>query len=1076
MANDPIIGIDLGTSNTVAAFADTGNSVKILADDAGYKIHPSVVSFHPNGGVVVGASAKQRKVIDPQNTIYSAKRLIGRAYSSPEVQIAKGRVPYQIKEGPNALPLIATRGGEFAVPEISAIILDHAKTLASARLGRDVTRAVVTVPASFNDAQRSATATAGAIAGLTVVRVLNEPTAAALAYGHTRNLREIIAVYDFGGGTFDITLLRLEDQVYEVLGTAGDTFLGGDDLDERLVDKMVSKFLAENRIDLRTNEVSMMRLRAVAEQTKIELSRRSRAVVRIDEIAYGPRGVPLNLQIEISRDEFVGAVSDIIDRTFPVCQEALALAGIGTDQIADVILVGGTTKIPYVRDQVSRFFAKAPRTDVNPEDAVAVGAALQATSLERILSRPRASSRQVPIVVPENLPGAEDPTMTDANIRVDQTDDPSGATMAPSELSLGGPRAKRPTAAYPQNRMSTEAGTGDRRTGAQPIVKSPTERIDTSYSVQRGGVRDEFPEVRTRPNAPNPLSNPTAASSSGGIPAQARTASLDLASPAIPLGRLTQRAMTPVPGSEPIATPSQPTVDVAAEDARAARQTQPGTGAARTITADQVSGQRPTGAIPRVPTSRQTQPVPATGPTPAVSRQTQPGAAVDGPRTTQAISAQPPPTPSPRQTQSAPAVGAPRAPSSPPVAGRATPPPMPAAARLTGKSPALAKPDESLTKTAFGVPPPPGFPARPPGSTDFDETTSAGFQGEEKTRPRAPSVPPPARAWLDEEKVRTEPRAASSPGIEQQRPRTGQASPLSAQRPPTENDDFLEIELAAPAGRPGSAPPSPASTQPLSPQVPIAAATAPTLMLSRDLDDDFEAPRNPAATAKGFQPPERAKPASAPPPQYPPAYNQALAPAAPSQALASLAGVGQYARSIPPSTPPPVAEPTGYQSRAYQEPTAHQAPAYQEPAPAPPPQRPMQVLEVTPRSLGIGTVAGFCEELIRRNARLPSEMKKLFVTSRDNQENVRIVVCQGESRRIDNNTVIGDLVLQNLPKRPRGETAIEVTFQLDASGILQVRARDSQTGREQRASLDLVGNLPQQDVSAARDRVAGLRR
>ncbi len=1084
MANDPIIGIDLGTSNTVAAFADSGSAVKILADDAGYKIHPSVVSFHPNGGVVVGASAKQRKVIDPQNTIYSAKRLIGRSYNSPEVQTAKGRVPYQIKEGPNALPLIATRGGEFAVPEISAIILDHAKTLATARLGRDVTRAVVTVPASFNDAQRSATATAGAIAGLTIVRVLNEPTAAALAYGHTRNLREIIAVYDFGGGTFDITLLRLEDQVYEVLGTAGDTFLGGDDLDERLVDKMVSKFLAENRIDLRTNEVSMMRLRAVAEQTKIELSRRSRAVVRIDEIAYGPRGVPLNLQIEISRDEFVGAVSDIIDRTFPVCQEALALAGIGTDQIADVILVGGTTKIPYVRDQVSRFFAKAPRTDVNPEDAVAVGAALQATSLERILSRPRASSRQVPIVVPENLPGFEDPTMTDANIRADQKEDPSGAVMAPSELSLGGgPRMKRPTAAYPQNRMSTEAGTGERRTGAQPIVKAPTERIDTSYSVQRGGVRDEFPEGRTRPNAPNPLTNPTAASSSGGIPAQARTASLDLASPAIPLGRLTQRAMTPVPGDEPIATSSRPTVDMAAEDARAARQTQPGTGAVRTITADQVGGQRPTGAIPRVPTARQTQPVPTTGPAPAASRQTQPGAAVDGPRTTQSqpvvartISSQPPPTPSPRQTQPTPTVAAPRATSSQPVVGRATPPPMPAV-RPTGKSPALAKPDESLTKTAFGVPPPPGFPSRPPGSTDFDVTTSAGFQGEEKTRPRAPSVPPPARPWLDEEKVRTEPRASSSPGIEPQRPRTGQMSPLSAQRPPTENDDFLELELSAPTGRPASTQPSPASTQPLSPLVPIAAATAPTMMISRDLDDDFdEEPRNPASTAKGFQPPERARPASAPPPQYPFTPNQALAPAAPSQALASLAGVGQYARSSPPSTPPPVAEPTGYQSRAYQEPTAHQAPAYQEPAPPPAPQRPMQVLEVTPRSLGIGTVAGFCEELIRRNARLPSEMKKLFVTSRDNQENVRIVVCQGESRRLDNNTVIGDLVLQNLPKRPRGETAIEVTFQLDASGILQVRARDSQTGREQRASLDLVGNLPQQDVSAARDRVAGLRR
>ncbi|MEO7735084.1 MAG: Hsp70 family protein, partial [Kofleriaceae bacterium] len=355
---DPIVGIDLGTSNSVIAHADATGSVKVLADDAGYKIHPSVVSFHPSGGVVVGAAAKQRKVIDPQNTIYSIKRLIGRSFRSPEVQTAMKRSPFAIKEGPNHAPLIVTRGGEFAVPEVSAIVLDHVRNIAAARLETPISRAVVTVPASFNDAQRSATATAGAIAGLTVVRVLNEPTAAALAYGHTRHLREIIAVYDFGGGTFDITFLKLEDQVYEVLGTSGDTFLGGDDLDERLVEKMVAKFLAENRLDLRTNEVAMMRLRAVAEQTKIELSRRSRAVVRIDEIAYGARGAPLNLQIEISRDEFVRDVADLIDRTFPVCSEALTLAQLSVGQIADVILVGGSTKIPYVRDQVTKFFGK----------------------------------------------------------------------------------------------------------------------------------------------------------------------------------------------------------------------------------------------------------------------------------------------------------------------------------------------------------------------------------------------------------------------------------------------------------------------------------------------------------------------------------------------------------------------------------------------------------------------------------------------------------------------------------------------------------------------------------------------
>ncbi|HSD86727.1 MAG TPA: Hsp70 family protein [Kofleriaceae bacterium] len=401
---DPIVGIDLGTSNTVVARADgvTGR-VQVLADANGYRIHPSVVSFHPTGSVVIGAAAKQRKVIDPKNTIFSVKRLIGRRFSEPEVQTAKQRMPYRIEEGTNQLPVIVSRGGERAVPEISALILEHARKAATTALGTEVSRAVVTVPASFNDAQRAATAAAGSIAGLTVVRVLDEPTAAALAYGHARKLDETIAVFDFGGGTFDMTILKLTAQACEVLGTAGDTFLGGDDLDERLVDLMVEKFLLDHRSDLRTNEVSMLRLRAVAEQTKIELSRRSRSAVRVDEIAYGPNGKPLDLQIEIRRDELVRGIAGIVDKTFPLCEEALARASLDITRIDDVILVGGTTKIPYVRDQVARFFGKAPRTDVNPEEAVAIGAALQAAEIERVLDHERPSQR------PEELRSTERP-------------------------------------------------------------------------------------------------------------------------------------------------------------------------------------------------------------------------------------------------------------------------------------------------------------------------------------------------------------------------------------------------------------------------------------------------------------------------------------------------------------------------------------------------------------------------------------------------------------------------------------------------------------------------------------------
>ena len=821
--SDSIVGIDLGTSNSVVCYADEAGTTRVLADESGYKIHPSVVSFHPNGGVVVGAAAKQRKVIDPHNTIYSVKRLIGRAYSSNEVKIAKKRSPFEIKEGANELPLIVTRAGEFAVPEISAIVLDHVRNIAQHQLGETVNRAVVTVPASFNDAQRSATATAGAIAGLTVVRVLNEPTAAALAYGYQKQLSRTIAVYDFGGGTFDITILRLADAVYEVLGTAGDTFLGGDDLDERLVDRMVGKFLQENRIDLRTNEVWMMRLRAVAEQTKIELSRRSRAVVRVDEIAYGAKGAPLNLQIEITRDEFVSQVADIIDRTFPVCKEALAYAQLPIDKIDDVILVGGTTKIPYVRDQVSKFFAKAPRTDVNPEDAVAVGASLQARSLEKILSKPVSQRYSAPQVAQQAAEEDDDAFMGETVTRDHTLEDPQDLT--------------RPDA-------------------LRPLTPPSGARTETEYSLPRAGTREVF-EERT----------PTPAAVGGAI------------------GRLKPQMPRTTTGNVPAAAPS-----------------------AKTIVAE-----------------------------------------------------------------------APKPPAPPPP---------------------------NKPRTERGIP----VVQRGPDLAD-NETTALGQKYPSPSTTLMSASPPPV--------------AASPPPPP---PSTTQRGMAAATAPPSSATTLLELE------------PSPAST------------------------------------AKGFQPPQQAYPQQYPvvaqqPTMVPqPAPIVPPAPPAPPPAHAQRTIAMQPApRPQPPSQPPPFQAPP-------QQPTIAMQPVPQAPPEPAGVYRTPTVLDVTPRSLGIATVAGYCEELIRRNSRLPTEMVKLFTTSRDKQDAVRIVVCQGESRRLDSNTVIGDLRLENLPARPRGETSIEVTFALDASGILQVRARDKQTGREQRARLDLVGGVNEADIAAARDRVNQLRR
>jgi molecular chaperone DnaK len=920
--SDPIVGIDLGTSNSVVAYADVTGNVRVLADDSGGKVHPSVVSFHPNGGVVVGAAAKQRKVIDPQNTIYSVKRLIGRSYRSPEVQTAKTRSPFQIKEGPNQAPVIVTRGGEFAVPEISAIVLDHVRNVAAARLETAVNRAVVTVPASFNDAQRSATATAGAIAGLTVVRVLNEPTAAALAYGHTRQLREIIAVYDFGGGTFDITFLKLEDQVYEVLGTSGDTFLGGDDLDERLVEKMVAKFLTENRMDLRTNEIAMMRLRAVAEQTKIELSRRSRAVVRIDEIAYGPRGAPLNLQIEISRDEFVREVSDLIDRTFPVCSEALALAQLSLDQIADVVLVGGSTKIPYVRDQVARFFGKAPRTDVNSEDAVAAGAALQATSLERILSR-RPSSRHS--VQPRDPSAAAAEEETTASY-LELADPESGATMAPSELTLAArDRPKRPTASY---------------TDAPRRATSEVTKPDTSYSVTRAGVRDEVAEPERYPGAPV------------------------------------------IPPPDPALQPSGLAPDAT-----------PG-----------FEERTPLPFTQTLPLGRITRPVAIPTPITAV---TSPGIAM------------PPPTPAQNKTMS----GVPAAPAAFEVdlESGALFPELPTAAR-------------PVTVPGSAVPPPvprgAGRPAAPPrGAPPLYQSTV----------PLPPDLRDPARL----------PQPSLHGEID------GPPSWTPADSGAGTRPDLWSVK-------------NPATTQPMAPTTPIAPPTAPTMIAfaadhgpaatARGIGaQTIVADPSPATTAKGFQPPQTYPVQAAMPPMHqPPMQPPSLQPTM-HQAPMQLPPMHQAPMQLPVLTMPSPA----------------MAPAAM---PAPPPRPAPVLLEVTPRGLGIATVAGFCEELIRRNARVPTETRKLFTTSRDRQDLVRIVVCQGESRRLDDNIVIGDLVLQNLPPRPRGETSIEVTFALDASGVLHVRARDAQTGAEQHATLALVGGVPQEDVAASRDRLQQLRR
>src|SRR6202167_521222 len=360
-----VVGIDLGTTNTVVACARSGR-VHVVADEQGRRLLPSVVSFHPNGEVLVGSPAKERRVVDAKNTIASVKRLIGRAWGSDEIKRARQRFPFELKEGPGQGPLVVARGQEYTLPEISAFVLRRAKQIAERALGETVDRAVITVPANFNELQRAATKVAGRVSRLDVLRIINEPTAAALAYGLGRTTKERIAIYDFGGGTFDCTLLDLSGNVFEVLATAGDTFLGGDDLDIAIAERMSEAFLHTHRYDPRTDSQPFERLRAAAEQVKIDLSSRERTHVKLREVAFGVGGAHLDLDFGMTRDELEMLATPLVERTFAVCQEALSVARLPVSAFDKIILVGGSARIPLVRRRVEQFFGAPPLDRVNP--------------------------------------------------------------------------------------------------------------------------------------------------------------------------------------------------------------------------------------------------------------------------------------------------------------------------------------------------------------------------------------------------------------------------------------------------------------------------------------------------------------------------------------------------------------------------------------------------------------------------------------------------------------------------------------------------------------------------------------
>lgn len=375
-----VVGIDLGTTNSCVAVVIDGTPT-VIPNKAGYKTTPSIVAVSESGRRLVGQMAKRQAITNARHTIYAVKRLIGRKWNTPAVIHAIETVPYQICQGPHDDVRVKLRDKVYSVPEISSMVLQEMKMVAEEFLGDEVTQAVITVPAYFNDNQRQATKDAGRIAGLDVLRIINEPTAAALAYGHGRSVNQTIAVYDLGGGTFDISVLEISEGVFDVLATGGDTFLGGEDFDARIIEWLALEFASEHRVDLRRDDMALQRLKDAAEKAKIELSQSQQADINLPFIFTRDTGETLHLQRTLTRATLEDLVADLVQRTLKICRSTLQEAGLATTQVDEVLLVGGMTRMPAVQRAVAEFFSREPNKGVHPDEVVAMGASIQASAL-----------------------------------------------------------------------------------------------------------------------------------------------------------------------------------------------------------------------------------------------------------------------------------------------------------------------------------------------------------------------------------------------------------------------------------------------------------------------------------------------------------------------------------------------------------------------------------------------------------------------------------------------------------------------------------------------------------------------
>ena len=1071
-----IVGIDLGTTNTVVAAMRDGKPTAIQ-DETGSSLIPSIVSFLPSGAVLVGDAAKERRTDDTKNTVFSVKRLIGRPWDSPEVTRARQRFAFELKEGPGRATFVVARNETFTLPEISAYVLRKAKSIAETELGESVDRAIITVPANFNDLQRAATKVAGRVAGLDVLRILNEPTAAALAYGYSQGSSEKIAVFDFGGGTFDVTLLSLSENVFEVLATAGDTFLGGDDLDWSIVEKMVDAASAQLGRNVLGDTVALEQLRSAAEAIKIRLTTSTQAELHID---LTPHSAESNSRFTfaMSRAEFEQLAAPVINKAFDVCRQALRIAHLEPKALDHVIAVGGCTRIPLVRQRAEEFFSRQLQAHLDPHEVVAIGAALQGYALTAPMASAKAEVPLPPDIAPRKSKATspeEWRKKTNPFGRLGTTNIGIGTALGPDKLegiqvptpdgvpshpepntrNLGSRDRRRTdmglgSEAPPADEWDWDAGDSPAHANANTVHTPESFDPESLLPVVTATSGETSARSAFRPDLFSAAHNSlTEADDDEATMVRAPATfdpDLDAELPAIPAelpsrSESIARTLTSA-GTEPRETklPASDSLLPAASNSRSvARQEE--------LSSSEVG--LPTMAAPEAISSTSNYPARA-------------GFESDIKRLSK-----PPSTDELRQRYG----------DLPLIIGGKRLSSIPSA-----KSPLI--PDLPLVRPAFDTletkTPLPDVIARGP-QTVRNSREQFPTYSDAEIHAELPLVGVQVRPSLERTDGAQKPSQPRKPAPQRAAPNRTQLAPKvpSDETPLSLTDSDVVEETRNPpasAGRISIRPgmrlePGEEDSLPL-PNVPTRESggqpTNTSEQVSQSRGNAKQAAMDSRPTDIQFRTTSRLEPAKAPELEHaqPNTTTPYRTPESRTAGLAGLSSALQVATTGIGAGRVPNRESRGKSSASQSSPLV---PAI---APAVRPFRDTVVstssashygiavpllIDVTPLSLSVETVGVYCDVLIDRNSPVPCERSREFVTVQDGQQSVRVRVAQGESRLFSENLLLGELELTGLRPAPRGQLRISVTFGLDSDGMLHVRAIDLDTGRATTSELRLAG-------------------